>query len=240
MSRSFPKYWRWGALVLLAVALVVAARVLPVKEWVGDFNVWVQRLGPKGMVLYGLVYVVVAVLLGPAWLLTIGAGFAFGLLWGTLVVSLASTTAAAIAFLIARHLARDRVERLARKNEKFEAIDRAIAQKGWKVVALLRLSPLVPYTISNYLYGLTGIRFLPYVLASWLGMIPLTVLYVYFGTLGRVAVAAAGEARERSPWEWAALGVGLLATVAGAVVLTRMARRELEKLRLEKAGRPAS
>jgi uncharacterized membrane protein YdjX (TVP38/TMEM64 family) len=207
----------------------VAAHVLPQAQWVGDFNAWVEGLGTAGIFLYVAAYVVVAVLLGPSWLMTIGAGFIYGLLRGMAVVWVGATIGAAASFLIARHLARSRVERWARKNEKFAAIARATARKGWKIVLLLRMSPLVPYTISNYLYGLTAIRFVPYVAASAIGMIPLVTLYTYFGAAGRAAV---GVERERSTWEWVALGVGLVVTVFGAVMIARAAKRELEQSRI--------
>jgi len=141
------------------------------------------------------------------------------------IVSLASTAAAGLAFLIARHLARARVEKLARRNPKFAALDKAVGRNGWKVVGLLRLSPLIPFSLSNYLYGLTAVRFLPYVVASWVGMLPATVLYVYLGAAGR----SIGEEGERSPWEWALLGAGLLATAAVTVILARLAKRELKR-----------
>jgi uncharacterized membrane protein YdjX (TVP38/TMEM64 family) len=170
----------------------------------------------------------------PGSLLTIGAGLVFGVVWGTVVVSVAATTTAALAFLIARHLARARVEAMARRHQRFEAIDRAIAEKGWKVVALLRLSPVVPFSVSNYLYGLTPVRFVPYVVTSWAAMLPGTLLYVWLGAAGGAA-AAAGRGEGRSPWEWALLAAGLAATVLVTVVLTRAARQELEKMRVEGA-----
>lgn len=216
--------WRWIVLVLAAAALIVASRVLPMGDWLRLFQTWVAGQGPWGGVLYGAVYVFAVLLFVPGSVLTIGAGLIFGLLWGTVIVSAASTTAAAAAFLIARYLARDRVEALARRNEKFGAIDRAIREKGWRVVALLRLSPLVPFSLSNYLYGLTPVAFGPYVLASWIAMLPATLVYVWIGAAGK---AVAAEGRGRSPQEWALLGAGFVATVVVTVMVARAARRQL-------------
>jgi uncharacterized membrane protein YdjX (TVP38/TMEM64 family) len=226
-KRSGPSRLRWIVLALVVVGLAVAARLLPVADWLRAFQSWVAHQGVWGVVLYGAVYVVAVLLFVPGSLLTIGAGLVFGLLWGTVVVSVASTAAAALAFLIARYVARDRVEALAGGNEKFRAIDQAIREKGWKVVALLRLSPLVPFSVSNYLYGLTPVALGPYVLASWIAMLPATVLYVWIGAAGR----AAAERQGRSPLEWALLGAGLLATAVVTVMVSRAARRELEKIR---------
>jgi uncharacterized membrane protein YdjX (TVP38/TMEM64 family) len=219
---------RWVIVVVVVVALVVASRVLPVTEWLRAFQSWVASKGAWGGVLYGLVYTVAALAFVPGSVLTIGAGLLFGVLWGTVIVSAASTAAAALAFLIARYVARARVERLARENEKFAAIDGAIRDEGWRVVALLRLSPLVPFNVSNYLYGLTPVPFGPYVLASWIAMLPATVVYVWIGAAGKAAAGAGGE-RTRSPLEWALIGAGFLATVLVTVMVTRAARRRLAR-----------
>ena len=219
--------WKWVAAGFAIVALVVAARVLPVQEWLKSFETWVKGMGAAGMLLYAAVYVGAVLLFVPGIVLTLGAGFLFGLAWGIAVVSVASTIAAAFAFLISRYVARDAVRKLAEKNPRFEAIDRAIGKEGWKVVALLRLSPLVPFSLSNYLYGLTSVRFVPYLVTSWVAMMPATVFYVYLGVAGRKI----GEKAPRSPWEWAFLGAGLAATALVTVLLTRRAKRELEGLR---------
>jgi uncharacterized membrane protein YdjX (TVP38/TMEM64 family) len=222
---------RWIVLAVVVASLVVATRLLPVAEWLRAFQSWVAHQGVWGGVLYGAVYVVAVLLFVPGSVLTIGAGLVFGLLWGTVIVSIASTVAAALAFLIARYVARRRVEALAKRNEKFRAIDQAVCEQGWKVVALLRLSPLVPFSVSNYLYGLTPVSFGPYVLASWIAMLPATVLYVWLGAAGR---AAAGAERGRSPLEWGLLAAGLAATAVVTVLISRAARRQLEAMRAVK------
>ena len=215
--------WKWIGLGFGIVALFVLWRLLPVQEWLESFQGWVKEKGVFGGALYGLVYIVAALLFVPGSILTLGAGYVFGLVSGTVIVSLASTATAALAFLIARYLARERVEKAARKNEKFAAMDRSIGKNGWKIVALLRLSPLVPFSLSNYFYGLTSVRFIPYILASWAAMLPGTFLYVYLGSIGKNA----GD--KKSAWEWALLGAGLLATVAVTVILARVAKKELKK-----------
>ena len=230
LRRSVP--WKWIGAGLAVVALFVAWRLLPVDDWVLGLQHKVARMGVLGGVVFALVYVVAALLLIPGAVLTIAAGVVFGVVWGTLLVSAASTAAAAAAFLIARYVARARVEKMARRHEKFGAIDRAIREKGWKVVALLRLSPVVPFSLSNYMYGLTALSFWPYILASWAAMLPGTVLYVSLGAAGRTA-AGAGKGEGHSPWEWALLAAGLVATVVVTVLLTRAARRELARSHLE-------
>ena len=211
------------ALVVIALAAAVAARVLPLVSWLRELQDHVAHMGGVGLVLYAVVYWVAVLLFVPGSVLTIGGGLVFGFWKGMLVVSIASNAAAASAFLIARHLARDAVERQARKNPRFGAIDRAVQKRGALVVFLLRLSPLVPFSLSNYLYGLTAVRFGPYLVASWIGMLPGTALYVYLGSAGR----AVGE--KKTPSEWALLAAGLVATAAVTIVIGRAARRELAR-----------
>jgi len=208
-------------------ALVLALRLLPVGGWLLDLNDRFARLGPAGIGLFAVVYALAAVLFVPGSALTIGAGVVYGLVWGCVAVSAGSTLGATAAFLVARYLARARVERWAAGDPRFSAIDEAVGREGWKIVLLTRLSPVFPFNLFNYLYGLTRVRLGPYVLASWIGMMPGTVLYVYLGFAGRaVAQAAAGGAR-RSPAEYAAWTIGLAATLWVTIYVTRLARRAL-------------
>ena len=225
--------WKWIVAVGLVVGLAVLRAYLPLGEWLQTFNTWVAGLGPSGMIVFVSVYVIAAVLFLPASLLTIAAGFLFGLLEGTILVSVGSTFGAASAFLISRYFARGWVARQASSNPRFEAIDRAIGRQGWKIVGLLRLSPAIPYSLSNYLYGLTSVSFVPYVIASWLGMLPGTVMYVYLGTAGKTAIDAASGMVERTWQQDALLGVGLAATVIVTVLITRIARNALRAAELE-------
>jgi uncharacterized membrane protein YdjX (TVP38/TMEM64 family) len=216
-------------LVALAVGvalLFVATRLLPVAETLTRLQEWVASLGPAGPLAYGVIYVVGALLFIPGSLLTIGAGLLFGLVGGTILVSIASTLAAALAFLIARHLARAQVESWSARHERFAAISKVVEERGAAVVFYLRLSPLVPFNLSNYLYGLTPVKFWPYVFASWAGMLPATVLYVYLGTTGRAATEG------RSVAEWTLFGAGLLATLVVGGMVGAAARKELDRSRL--------
>jgi uncharacterized membrane protein YdjX (TVP38/TMEM64 family) len=221
---------KWASLALIVLSVLLIGRQLPVTNGVQALEGWIDSLGVWGPVVFGLLYTVAVVLLVPASALTLAAGAIFGLFTGMVVVSLASNLGAALAFLISRYLARERVAAYVQRHPRFEAIDRAVTEGGWKIVALLRLSPAVPFNLQNYLYGLTGIRFWTCVLTSWLAMLPGTFLYTYLGYLGRTGlVATAGQERTRSPAEWGMLMVGLLATVLVTVYVTRLARRALRQ-----------
>jgi uncharacterized membrane protein YdjX (TVP38/TMEM64 family) len=201
LTRAVP--WKWIGLGVLIIALFILLRVLPVTQWFTEFNLWIAHLGIWGVVLFMAVYVVATVLFFPASVLTIGAGFVFGVLSGTVIVSISATTGAAMAFLIARYLARGKIEYKVSSNQKFKQIDRA--------------------------------RFWPYVLASWIGMLPGTLLYVYLGAAGKAGLtAAAGQSSGHSPWEYVLFGLGLIATVVVTVWVTRIARRELSKSEVDR------
>jgi uncharacterized membrane protein YdjX (TVP38/TMEM64 family) len=225
-----------SSLLLLFAGAVLLLRALPVEAAFLRLEGVTEALGWLGLVAYGVAYTLAALAFVPGSAMTLGAGAIFGPLRGLAVVSVAATAAAALAFLIARHLARHRVESLARSYPRFRAVDRAIAEGGWKVVALLRLSPAMPFSAGNYLFGLTAVGFWPYVLASWAAMLPGTFLYVYLGHAGRVAAAGSG----RTPAEWAFLGAGLLATVAVTVYVTRLARRGMPAEERTAAGATAA
>jgi uncharacterized membrane protein YdjX (TVP38/TMEM64 family) len=223
MTRRPP--WKWIAVALAVAGLVAAARLLPITVWTKELEAWISGLGALGYLAFYAIYVVATLLFVPGVALTLAGGFLFGLARGTLIVSAAATTTAALAFLIARHVARAAVEARARKDRRFTAIDRAIGERGWTIVALLRLSPAVPFSLSNYFYGLTAIRFWPYVLTSWVAMLPGTVLYVYLGAAGKAA--ARGGARSNA--ENVYLALGLAATIVVTVYLTKVARTALRK-----------
>lgn len=219
-----------GLLAGLTVGLLVASQLLPVGDWLRSFNEWVASLGWWGVLFFMGFYLLATVLLLPGAPLTIGAGFIFGLGWGFVAVSVGATAGAAIAFLIGRFLAREKIEEMTQGNRKFQSVDRAIGQQGVKLIFLLRLSPLIPFNLSNYFYGLTAVRFWPYTLASFVGMMPGILVYVYLGTLGRAGVeVAAGGGEGRSPWEYVLLVGGLVATVVVTVWISKIATAAIKE-----------
>ena len=161
-----------------------------------------EALGPLGPIAFGLFYVVAARALVPGSAITLAGGALFGVVAGTVVVSLASTATAAIAFLLARTLLRSRVEGLARKSAAFRAVDEAIADGGWRIVGLLRLSPVVPFHALNDQLGLTAVPFVPAVLVSWIAMLPATVLFVYFGPSAATWPPGPAARRPSGPPGW--------------------------------------
>ncbi|MCI0539695.1 MAG: TVP38/TMEM64 family protein [Verrucomicrobiales bacterium] len=218
--------WRkWAILLVVGAALITLFTTFDVRGLLRDALVAIERFGAWGPVLFVVVYVLATVLFVPGSALTLGAGALFGVGWGSVYVSLASTLGATAAFLVGRYLARGGVAKKIEGNPSFAAIDRAVAHEGWKIVGLTRLSPVFPFTLLNYAFGLTRVKLRDYVLASWIGMMPGTMMYVYLGSVARAG--AAGQ--NKSPAEWALYGVGLLATIVVTVFITRIARRTLAK-----------
>jgi uncharacterized membrane protein YdjX (TVP38/TMEM64 family) len=191
---------------------------------------WVQGIGFWGAVLFAVAYVPAAVLFVPGSLLTLGAGFAFGIVKGTLVVSAGSTAGAAAAFLVARTVARDWVSRRIAGRPRLAAIERAVAKEDFRLVLLTRLSPVLPFNVLNYAFGLTGARFGKYVLASWIGMLPGTIMYVYLGSAANSVASLLSQETPRSTGQQVLFVLGLAATVAAVVVITRAARRALDEM----------
>jgi uncharacterized membrane protein YdjX (TVP38/TMEM64 family) len=207
----------WIALGVVVVGLGIGWLLLPVGEWAGMLQRWILGLGVWGIAIFAGVFIGATLVLAPDWPLAVVAGMVYGV-WAIPVVLAAAIIAASLAFLAARYLARERVRTLLVKRRKFTAVDHAVAEEGWKIVVLLRLSPLVPFNVQNYLFGITGIPFSHYVAATSAGIIPGTALFVYLGALGN---ASGG------PLEWVFFGIGLLATALVAILIARKAKAKL-------------
>ncbi len=230
---SAPVRRSWRTIGKVAIAAIAVAAILLLGQraapTVARFSQSLAELGPWGAAAFVVLYAVASVFLVPGSLLTLAAGALFGLLQGTLYAWTGATLGACASFLLARYGARRLVERRFLARPAFAAIDRAVAADGRRIAFLLRLSPVFPFVVLNYTLGLTRIRFVDYLLAC-LGMLPGTLLYVYYGKLGGdVAALATGVRRQGSRAEIVVLVLGLAATVAVTAVVTRLARRALKE-----------
>jgi uncharacterized membrane protein YdjX (TVP38/TMEM64 family) len=185
--------------------------------------------GLAGALLYGLAYVLGTLLFFPGSLLTLGAGFLYGLAAGMAVVVPASVLGALLAFLLGRTVLRGPTERLLQRHPRFQAVDAAVGEEAFRVVLLLRLSPLFPFNLLNYGLGVTRVPVGTYLLASVVGMFPGTLLYVYLGTFLTSAAELLSGQRPNAGWAGKLLfAVGLVATLAAVLLVSRAARRTLE------------
>ncbi|MFQ5718831.1 MAG: VTT domain-containing protein [Acidobacteriota bacterium] len=220
--------WSLNASVPPDPADPVAAGAPPATGFVAKLRDVITSWGPAGRIVYVAAYALMTVLFVPASPLTVGAGVAYGVVWGTVLVSIGSVTGAGLAFLVARYLLRSRVARWVEGNQRFAAIDRAVGGAGWKIVGLTRLSPVFPFNLLNYAFGLTAVGFWPYLLTSWVAMLPGTILYVYIGAAGAnltdEAVTGTADWTRTVPQV-----VGLLATLVVTILITRIARRALHE-----------
>ena len=192
-------------------------------------TIFVEEHRAIARILYFAVYVVAVVFIVPGSILTLLGGFLFGVVEGFVLVSISSVTGACLAFIIGRYFARQWVEERAHSFERWVKFDHAIAIRGFFVVLLTRLSPVFPFNLLNYFLGLTKIRFTHYLLASWLGMAPATLLYVYLGSIALSAADVLLGGGSNTMGQNALIVLGLMATVALVVVLARLASATLKK-----------
>ncbi len=217
------------ALGAAVVAILGAAYYFDFPTYLKSVLDQIADLGPLGPIIFIALYIVVTVMLLPGSILTLGAGVVFGVVRGSIFVSIAATLGATAAFLVGRYLARDWVAKRIEGNENFAAIDQAVAEEGWKIVGLTRLSPIFPFNLLNYAFSVTKVSLRDYFFASWIGMMPGTLMYVYIGSLAGDLATLGAQERTRTAGEWALYVVGLLATVAVTVYVTKVARRALEQ-----------
>lgn len=226
---------KFVGIIVVVGALLVGAKMLGITDYINTGMTavlqWVDSLGFWGPIVFITIYVIASVLLFSGGILTLGAGVLFQPVWyGFIIVSIASTLAATFSFLIGRYLAQGWVSKQIDKQPKFKAIDKAVAKEGWKIVGLTRLSPIFPFVFLNYAFGLTKVSLRDYVIASWIGMMPGTVMYVYLGSLaGNLATLGSGDTPENQMAQWTLRIIGLLATVGVTVYVTKIAQKALNE-----------
>lgn len=203
------------------------------QEWLRNALQWIDSLGAVGAIVFILLYIIATVAFLPGSILTLGAGVVFGVVLGSFYVFIGATLGATAAFLVGRYLARSWVAKKIEGNNKFQAIDEAVGKEGRKIVLLTRLSPIFPFNLLNYAYGITGVSLKDYVIGS-VGMIPGTIMYVYIGSLAGSLAKVGTEAQPANPSvQWAIRIIGFIATVAVTVYVTKIARKALEAEVLE-------
>ncbi len=218
-------------IALIVGTLIVVSIIWPVAEWMQFFIVWVKASGVWGIMAFAVIYILATVLFLPGSILTLGAGFIYGPYWGTLLVSPVSVLAAFIAFSLARGKLRPWVMAKVGGNKNFIAVDQAVGDQGFKIVMLLRLSPLFPFNFLNYMLGLTGVKAKSYVLASFIGMLPATFLYTYLGSLVLSITELANAPKQgaedaQNIFMW----IGFAVTVMVTTYVTIISRRVLKAM----------
>jgi len=171
---------RWKPLVLLGAVVVVFILVslFDLGKGLERFKDGIDSAGPWGPLAFVVIYILTVVAVFPATILTVAAGALFGAVLGVILVSIASTTGASLAFLIGRYFARDAIEKWLSGNMMFRRLEMMTEDHGPMIVALVRLVPLFPFNLVNYGFGLTKLPFRTFVFWSWLCMLPFTIVFV--------------------------------------------------------------
>ncbi|MEE9375691.1 MAG: TVP38/TMEM64 family protein [Rhizobiaceae bacterium] len=221
---------KWLVLGAALVLFAVVYAILPIKEWLSNFQAWVQGYGSLGWFIFIIVYALTSFLLIPGSILSIGAGVAYGL-WAFPLVIIGAVLGSAISFLAARYIFHDKVQAKVAEYPRFNAVNEAIRDEGWKVVFLLRLSPALPFSLQNWFLGLTPVGFWPSQIATFFGIMPGTLLYIWVASLG--GEAAAGGMQDSSMARYLGLALGLLATIIVTVIVTRKAQKKLKEFAVE-------
>lgn len=230
MAFHWSSLFKFTFLLLLLAAIATACFTLPVEKILKDFLQWIEQdLGPWGPLVLAVAYIPLTVLAVPASVLTLGGGYLFGLPVGFVADSIGATIGAAAAFLLGRTIGRSFVISKLKDYPQFRAVAIAIRKSGFKIVLLLRLVPLLPFNMLNYLLSVTPVSIWEYMLASWLGMMPITFALVYVGTTLKDLSDVTHGWGEFSKTRWAMIILGLLVSVFLIICVTRVAKAALEK-----------
>ena len=231
-------YFQLVGLAVVICALILASRFFPIVSLISELQLRVAGMGDRGAVWYPLLFAACNVLLLPGGILSVGAGFFFGLWWGFALVLLGNSIGAAISFGLSHWLGRRYLSRRISASPMLQVLDKAVARDAWKIIFLSQLHPLFPTSLLNYLFGLTRIRFWPYMLWTAVGRAPGLFLYTYLGTLGQLGLnLARGRTHPRivEYWTW---GGAFAITVLLFILLTRMALSALREIRPDAANPP--
>jgi uncharacterized membrane protein YdjX (TVP38/TMEM64 family) len=216
-------HWQpWAMVGVLLLVLCLGWFLLPLREWIGVLQSWLMGLGLWGVLIFTTMLIVITFLPAPDWPLPIAAGYVYGF-WAFPLTYASIAFASALAFLAARYLFRDKIRAFLNRRPKYRGLDKAVADDGWQVVVLMRLSPIVPFNLQNYALGVTAIPFLQYLTATLIGIVPGIAIYVYFGIFGK------GLGSGLTILDWVLFGLGLLATVALAILVARKIKTKLDQ-----------
>jgi uncharacterized membrane protein YdjX (TVP38/TMEM64 family) len=213
-AKKWPRRWPWPAVGLLMLALCLGWFLLPRREWIEALQSWLLGLGLWGVLIFMLILIIITFLPAPDWPLPIAAGYVYGF-WAFPLTYASIAFASVLAFLAARYLLRDKIRSLLSRRPKYRKLDKAVADDGWQVVVLMRLSPIVPFNLQNYALGVTAISFPQYLTATLIGIAPGIAIYVYFGIFGK------GLGNGPGVLDWVLFGFGLLAMIVLAILVIR-------------------
>jgi uncharacterized membrane protein YdjX (TVP38/TMEM64 family) len=224
-SRPGP-YWRRALLVVTVLLLVLGGRSLA--SHLEAFSASLRALGAWGAVLFIGIFALASAAFVPAGLLTMTSGALFGIMAGIAYAFIGACLGACLAFLVARYAARGLVERWLARHPRAALLGTSVGEHGRRIVVLLRLSPVIPFSVINVTMGVTRIRLIDFVVANF-GMLPVTALYVYYGAAAGALVTARGARHPHGTAYWVLMAIGLAATLAVTMIVARLARQALAR-----------
>lgn len=223
MTLILRKKRTWASVAAVSCLVTLIIR-LPMATVLSQANGWIASQGEWAIPVFMSVYILAAIFGIPNIFLILAAGTLFGLTKGVLSASIADTLSIAACFVIGQTVGRRWLTSTIKADSRFHKLDRVFAKKGWTIVLLTRLSPVLPSNILNYSFSLTKINFWQYLFFSWLGMLPVIFTYVYIGTFGASILTS-----DQSPQKLALQSLGLLATVGVMIYTTRLAASALKE-----------
>ncbi|PRW05827.1 TVP38 TMEM64 family membrane [Chlorella sorokiniana] len=233
----------WSKVVILAIIITLIVLVsIKGFGFFGDLLSWFQRHnGWAGWGIFVGMYTAMVALFLPGVVLILGAGFVFGFWRGLLAVWAGGAVGQALAFLLARYLFRDWVEStLKTKWKRWEIIDKAIEHDGWKLVLIMRFSPIIPYNLLNIAMATTSIPFWQFTVVSAVGIIYECAVFAYFGSMAdNIHAIVKGEGGPPPVFEWVMLGVSALMCVVGALFVSYSIKQAIKRAQLHQLSRPS-
>ncbi|NJK55162.1 MAG: TVP38/TMEM64 family protein [Pleurocapsa sp. SU_5_0] len=188
------------------------------QEWLFQANHWLSSLGYLAYPAFISIYLSATLFGLPAIFLFLAAGSLFGFIPGLILVSVADTLSVAVCYQLGRTVARKKISEWISQRPQWGEFDRAVARKGWKIVFLTRLSPIVPSNILNYGFSLTKINFWQYLFVSWLAMLPVIALYVYLASVGTNLLSG----NQDDPRQITASVIGLITSLMAIAYTTKL------------------
>ena len=229
MSVKYAPLWILAISILAVVGALSLLHYYDLDDRLIEVMQWLNAQGWQASLLFILIMAAAIVLLLPGVVFTMGAGFVFGVIKGTLLVVAGTVLGSTLAFLIARYLVGERPSRWLMSHVRPPHLGEVIREEGWRMIMLTRLVPLFPFKLSNYFFGLTPVRLWDFVFGNMLGIIPITLNNVYLGSIAADLTTLGQAGTERTPLQWTLYGIGFVLAVIGLIGLTRIARRVLAR-----------
>lgn len=221
--------------LFVGLILVASIKFFNLHDYVTNMLAWIDSVGAWGPLLFIIIDILVVVFLFPGVLITMGAGFIFGVIQGSIYIIIATTIGAVLSFSISRYLFNERISRYFSTHKKAQYLNQFLAADGWKIIFFTRLIPFFPFKISNYLFGLTDFKMRSFTIGTFLGIWPITVFNVYIGSLA-ANLSKLGVVSEPSQTQLYFYIFGFICSIVAIAYITRRASLALSQYLLTQSN----